>query len=291
MAVTTDIKRPPAWLIITNVTVNSSDRIEISVNYDPLSELGRFRIVRRDDADELSVAATVTSTGGSFVFTDNQAVTTRRYSYTVEVMNNCDASLLSSDPAGNILLSLEVSDYVVSLDWNHYTGWSEGVDQYLLQYHTGDATFNELARLPSGNSSFSADYRTLMYETTGSETCFRLTAISTGTDGTVEESVSNIVCIESPDSFFMPNAFTPDGNGINDMFGPVMAFTPAEFLFIVRDRNGRVLFRTERYSDQWDGTWRGGKLPPDVYLWFLRIRTPSGKLVEKTGTVALIYNN
>ncbi|MFO7573600.1 MAG: gliding motility-associated C-terminal domain-containing protein [Bacteroidales bacterium] len=291
VSVITDIKQPPGWLQISNVTVNSSDQTEVLVSYDPLSELDLFRIVRREDDGNYAPVTTVNSTGGSFIFTDDQAITTRRYTYIAEVLNNCGTALLSSLPAGNIVLSYEVSDYTLLLNWNHYTGWAEGVDEYLLQYHTGDGSFRELARLSPADSSYIADFRSLMYEITGSETCFRLTAISTIADGVIHQAGSNRVCIEAPDSFFMPNAFTPDDNGINDYFGPVMAFTPSEFLLIIRDRNGRVVFSTGRYSDQWDGTWRGEKLPPDVYLWFLRIRTPSGKMTERTGTVALIYNN
>jgi gliding motility-associated-like protein len=291
VSVITNIKQPPAWLEISNITVNSSDQIEISVSYDPLSELDLFRIIRREGDGNYVPVATVNSTGGSFLFTDGQAIADRRYTYIAEVLNNCGTALLSSLPAGNIVLSFEISEYSVLLDWNHYTGWAEGVDKYLLQYHTGDGLYRELASLSPTDSSYIADYRSLIYEITGSEACFRITAVSTIADGIVHESGSNRVCTEAPDSFFMPNAFTPDGNGVNDFFGPVMAFTPSEFLLIIRNRNGRVLFTTERYSDQWDGTWRGEKLPPDVYLWFLRIKTPSGKLSERTGTVALIYNN
>jgi gliding motility-associated-like protein len=291
VSLNTDISQTPEWLKISNVTVNSSDHPEISVSYDPLSELDVFRILRREDDGSYLNIATVNSTGGSFIFTDVQAITTRMYTYVVEVINNCGIAVLSSLPAGNIVLSYELSDYTLKLNWTHYTGWIEGVDQYLLQYHTGDGVMRELERLAPSDSSYTVNYRTLMYEITGSETCFKLIAISNITDDIINESGSNRVCIEAPDSFFMPNAFTPDGNGINDYFGPVIAFTPSEFLLIIRDRSGKLLFSTDRYSDQWDGTWRGKKLPPDVYLWFLRIRTPSGKITEMTGTVALIYNN
>ena len=199
--------------------------------------------------------------------------------------------MVTSQPAGNMVLTHKLSENTLTLAWNRYTGWAEGVDRYILQYHTGNSIFSDLEILSPADSSVTLDFRNLMYEITGSEICFRLTALGNLTDGAVYQSVSNTTCIDAPDSFFMPNAFTPDGNGLNDFFGPVMAFTPTEFLLIIRDRGGRVLFRTSNYAEQWDGTWRGGKLPPDVYLWFLRIRTPSGKLTEKTGTVALIYNN
>ncbi len=289
--VLTDIDRPPAWLIISNVTVNSSGRIVISARYDQLTELSRFMIMRREGDGEPAVAGSVISTGGSFDFTDTQATATGRYTYTVGVINNCGASVLTSGPAGNMVLTHKLSDNTLTLAWNRYTGWAEGVDRYILQYHTGNSIFSDLEILSPADSSVTLDFRNLMYEITGSEICFRLTALGNLTDGAVYQSVSNTTCIDAPDSFFMPNAFTPDGNGLNDFFGPVMAFTPTEFLLIIRDRGGRVLFRTSNYAEQWNGTWRGGKLPPDVYLWFLRIKTPSGKLTEKTGTVALIYNN
>ncbi len=291
VSVLTDIEKPPAWLQISNITVNSSDQIEVSVSYDPQSELDNFRILRKEEEGDYVTTVSIRSTGGSFNITDSQVTTNRRYSYIAEVINNCGTPLISSHPAGNIVLSYELSDPVLLFRWNQYTGWAQGVEEYLLQYHTGDAYFMEMARLSPSDSSYAIDYRNLIYEITGAETCFRLTALSAISDGGIYESVSNTVCLEGPESFYMPNAFTPDGNGLNDYFGPVMAFTPTEYLMIVRNREGRILFRTDKYTEQWDGTLKGEKLPPDVYLWFLRIKTPSGQAKEMTGTVALIYNN
>jgi hypothetical protein len=39
---------------------------------------------------------------------------------------------------------------------------------------------------------------------------------------------------------------------------------------------------------QWDGKNKGNSLPDGVYLWFLKVKTPSGKLLIKSGTVTIM---
>jgi gliding motility-associated-like protein len=77
---------------------------------------------------------------------------------------------------------------------------------------------------------------------------------------------------------------------INDMFRPVLSFTPSEYRLIITDRKNNRLFETTSYLAEWNGTRNGESLPEDVYLWFLTVRTPSGKTVSRTGTVTIIKN-
>jgi gliding motility-associated-like protein len=81
--------------------------------------------------------------------------------------------------------------------------------------------------------------------------------------------------------------FTPDNNGLNDLFRPVLSFTPVDYQLIITDANRKTVFETKDYSQEWDGTRNGDHLPEGLYLWFLRIRTPSGRIVEKSGTITI----
>lgn len=70
---------------------------------------------------------------------------------------------------------------------------------------------------------------------------------------------------------FFPNAFTPDGDGINDSFGPVgHELSLSEF--IIFDRWGSVVFETTAASGQWDGRLADGrKAPTGVYVCQYRV--------------------
>jgi gliding motility-associated-like protein len=90
----------------------------------------------------------------------------------------------------------------------------------------------------------------------------------------------------------IPNAFTPDGNGNNDIFYPVIYGSEVlEFGFDVYDRWGRLIYSAESTLDGWDGTIRstGEMSPCGVYNWKMRIRTVDQPLVKQTmGSVMLI---
>jgi gliding motility-associated-like protein len=90
----------------------------------------------------------------------------------------------------------------------------------------------------------------------------------------------------------IPNAFTPDGNGNNDVFYPVIYGSEVlEFGFDIYDRWGRLVYSAESTLDGWDGTIRstGEMSPCGVYNWKMRIRTVDQPLVKQTmGSVMLI---
>ena len=87
----------------------------------------------------------------------------------------------------------------------------------------------------------------------------------------------------------MPNAFTPDGDGANDAFGPVVVGV-TDYHFWIFDRWGQPLFASTDPSEHWDGTFSGGtEVPEGVYVWKLAARDPfSGDRLERTGHVTLV---
>ena len=71
---------------------------------------------------------------------------------------------------------------------------------------------------------------------------------------------------------YLPNAFTPNGDNINDRFVPQYGCDPiAVNDFWVADRWGNIIFRTNQLGDSWDGTWKGQPSPMDNYIWYIDI--------------------
>lgn len=67
--------------------------------------------------------------------------------------------------------------------------------------------------------------------------------------------------------FKMPNVFTPNGDGVNDSFGPVTPNMPAEFQMVVFNRWGNKVFQSSTANRIWDGTQNGEPAASDVYVW------------------------
>lgn len=83
---------------------------------------------------------------------------------------------------------------------------------------------------------------------------------------------------------FIPNAFTPNGDGVNDNFF-IQGSTPGTH-FIIFNRRGLILYENTGTAFSWDGsTDKGGSAPPDIYFYSL---TNSANNVNESGTILLI---
>lgn len=87
---------------------------------------------------------------------------------------------------------------------------------------------------------------------------------------------------------FIPNAFTPNNDGRNDKFGPLMKCRIETYEFIVVNRFGEVLFRTTDRAQKWDGTYKGQPCDVGNYYYLLRLKNISGTDELQKGNVLLI---
>jgi gliding motility-associated-like protein len=88
--------------------------------------------------------------------------------------------------------------------------------------------------------------------------------------------------------YYVPNAFSPNGDGLNDVFRAIPAGMANTQYFKVMNRYGETVFETNQYLKGWDGTFKGKKQPLGVYVWFVKGQDKDGKTVEMKGTVMLV---
>lgn len=82
------------------------------------------------------------------------------------------------------------------------------------------------------------------------------------------DTVCHDVIIDGEFTFYVPNTFTPDGDGINENFKPIFeGEDPLHYDFMVFDRWGLLIFRTDNVAKYWDGTYKGAKVQQDTYVW------------------------
>jgi len=91
---------------------------------------------------------------------------------------------------------------------------------------------------------------------------------------------------------FIPNSFSPNGDGVNDLLKVYANEIDLEdFKFTVSNRWGSELFSTTDINKGWDGSDEGGDhfVPPGQYTYFIRyVNTVTGEIVETAGTVTVI---
>lgn len=74
---------------------------------------------------------------------------------------------------------------------------------------------------------------------------------------------------------FIPNAFTPNMDGLNDVFKPVITGGEIEFYeLVIIDRTGKQAFSSKNHAEVWDGTTPGSNYTssPSLFVYFLKVK-------------------
>jgi gliding motility-associated-like protein len=87
---------------------------------------------------------------------------------------------------------------------------------------------------------------------------------------------------------YTPNAFTPNGDGINDKFYPSTICTFDYYEFLVFNRWGGLIFKTSNQSEKWDGKFKGADCPLGVYVYFITYKFPSQQTKNVNGIITLL---
>ncbi|HSK13824.1 MAG TPA: T9SS type B sorting domain-containing protein, partial [Phnomibacter sp.] len=117
------------------------------------------------------------------------------------------------------------------------------------------------------------------------DTDHRITITTEGGCVTVDSLLVQI--IERAD-IKVPTAFTPNGDGLNDVLRPIlMGLTDLKF-FRVYNRYGELLFETNNAKEGWNGTYKGREQLPQAYVWAAEGIDADGNVVVKKGTSVLI---
>jgi len=102
------------------------------------------------------------------------------------------------------------------------------------------------------------------------------------------DSIQKTISILEQCAPYIPTAFTPNGDGLNDIIKPYLIGMKSLNRFAIYNRNGNIVFSTSKEGEGWDGTYKGIKLDPDVFVWMLEYITNEDRRVVQKGTLTLI---
>ena len=107
-------------------------------------------------------------------------------------------------------------------------------------------------------------------------------------EGCVGKDTLQIKIFKTTPGFFVPTAFTPDNNGLNDIFKPIPAGIAKFDFFKIYNRWGNEIFSTNISGKGWDGTYKGQLQEGGIYVWIVQGIDFTGRKHFQKGTVTLI---
>lgn len=88
---------------------------------------------------------------------------------------------------------------------------------------------------------------------------------------------------------WVPSAFTPNGDGVNDAVAPVISGPVRYYRWRIWDRWGKLIFESRQVGEPWRGTYLGVPVPEDAYVWVLEIGFEGQEGVQlRRGTITIL---
>lgn len=88
--------------------------------------------------------------------------------------------------------------------------------------------------------------------------------------------------------FYVPNAFTPNNDGRNDVFKPMIFGNVVHYSFVIYNRFGQKVFESTDLTRGWDGNFHGTNSPGDIFVWSCVYQFAGENVENKKGSVTLV---
>lgn len=267
---------------------------QVLVEWEPV-EMAGVQFIYIDKRSERSpnwtTIATLLPGEVKLIDSANVDVSEEWYAYRMHAEDTCgNTTPLEGRYAKTINLRATRTDSSsIRLEFNRYEEWLRDVLRYRVELW--NEAIGEWVLVRTINSTTD----TLLFDKTPyvditlpweqTSYCYRVWADEKG--GNLQTSLSNEDCITIPPGIFAPNAFTPNGDGINDRFY-LQGVYAQTFNLKVFSRWGLMLYESDDIDEGWDGNYQGGPVAEGVYVFVATGTGFNGQKFTVKGTITLI---
>ncbi|WP_157547573.1 gliding motility-associated C-terminal domain-containing protein [Hymenobacter sp. DG25A] len=268
---TASTQTPPAPVILASFDLRN--RVELTTT-DPVSPGSSVVYTRLQDG-----TSTVVGTASGKLL-DSLALLSvdTPPCYTARFQDPCgNTSVASASVCPVILEATPTKDNTdaVQLRWSALNGAATATYQLLLLGPAGQVLRTQTV------SGFT--YVDLTPPTDRQVLRYRLEATAPGGG----RSYSNVVSVTRPLRVVLPTAFTPNGDGLNDVLEIKGRFITT-YRLVIRDRNGQEVFTSTSPAQRWDGRIKGATPVPGVYVYRFEAADEMGQPFVQTGSVTIL---
>lgn len=269
-AISTDIPDP-----IENISATVVGQEINLVWEEPQNFLAVGYIISRSDDDiTYNVLDTLTTTA----YQDPELFTqSTRYFYKITYYDACGNLSAESIISSQVLLVDEIDKTII---WSDYEGWKNGVSAYILEKY--DENGQLIESIPLGQStSYQEDQGSNSYQFV----LYKIIIVPVDlVNGNVE---SNLLEVIYRSKVAFPNAFSPNGDGVNDIFNFESRYVMSVNMKIY-NRWGELVYQTTDVDRGWDGTANGKPASLGTYIHHTMLTDDMGITFVKSGEIVLI---
>ncbi|MGB0849713.1 MAG: gliding motility-associated C-terminal domain-containing protein, partial [Bacteroidia bacterium] len=209
---------------------------------------------------------------------------------TTSVKNRCGETSHRTKICNTVYLEVVLNkDNYPELSWTEYNYWPSGASRYIVQRRVQGIGFVEIDNV-YGETSYvdksilqtcldKVEYRVVAVPFVENVGFYSLKA--------TDKSYSNTSTLRSAPVVFIPNAFTPNGNGLNDSFRPSISYSKHTELDVF-NKYGEKLTSKRGCHLGWNGEHNGSLCPNGTYTYILRATGTDDRTYTYSGTVTLI---
>jgi gliding motility-associated-like protein len=267
---------PPKPAVL-HTTFNAENQVVVTMQAPPDESVQEVTLQRRIGQGAFSE---LTKTGPS-PFTDLTVTDlTSTVCYQATYKDLCGLSSgISSRSCPMVLQLTQFDESGLRLEWSAYEGFAGGVAHYVVEVLRADGTV--AASFPAGTAT---SYTDPSPDTQQEVLIYRVKAMA---DNPTDISYSNQVTLSQEFRLAVPNAFSPNGDGLNDRFEVKGRFV-VTFRMIIYNSWGQVIFQSKDLKEGWDGRINGKDAPVGTYAFTVEAVDTNGKRFSHQGTVTLL---
>ena len=206
--------------------------------------------------------------------------------YIIRSIDACNDTSRYADIAQSILLKTNITaEYEPLLNWTAYKDWPQGVKEYVVEKRIDGAGFEEIGRVGPSDTSYKDKFSELNCIPAFDYRVYAIRAFDTGSRSI--RSYSNYSTPSVAPKIFVPNAFSPNQNRLNESFRPVGIFIQG-YRMQIYNRWGQKIYDNDECMNAWDGTFNGEPAADGVFVYKILARGINGEIYNLVGNVTLI---
>jgi len=258
---------PPNFTIRATVDFDEEITMEWTGSGTPRVPIKEYVIERSEDGRQYKWSKSFTP--DQFSYTDKKVkVDDMSYFYRTYAIDTCEQRSEIQNFAKTILLKADTTiEERPFVTWSTYQGWSEEVNQYEVQRKKEDGSFVTI-----GNTNATD---TLMVDNITDLNgypyyCYRVIGYKNLVSGQKQIiSISNEDCAPVRSRIFAANAFTINGDGLNEVFD-IKGLYIKRYNIKIFNRWGEKVFESNDMNVDWDGYYKGELCQMGAYIWIIK---------------------